>query len=62
MPERYVFDAYHMASASLGNCEVLLTWNFEHILKDRTERLLTVINKSLNIHIPKMRTPEVYVW
>lgn len=62
IPRRYVFDAYHIASASLGEFEALATWNYEHILKDKTEKLLRMVNKELRIHIPKLRSPEVYVW
>ena len=62
IPGKYVFDAYHIASASLGELEALVTWNFEHILRERTERLLETINREKNIHIPRLRSPEVYIW
>lgn len=62
VPERYIFDAYHMASASLGGFEALVTWNFEHILRERTERLLERTNREKNVHVPRLRSPEVYVW
>ena len=45
IPRQYVFDAYHVASASLGGFEALVTWNFEHILKEKTEALLVTINR-----------------
>ena len=62
IPENYIFDAYHIASASFGKFEALVTWNFEHILKERTERLLEIINREKNIHIPRLRNPEVFIW
>jgi hypothetical protein len=62
IPEKYVFDAYHIASASLGKFEALVTWNFEHMLSERTERLLEMINREKNIYIPRVRSPEVYLW
>ena len=62
IPEKYVFDAYHIASASLGKFEALVTWNFEHILRESTERLLEMINREKNVFIPRLRSPEVYVW
>jgi hypothetical protein len=62
IPEKYVFDAYHIASASLGKFEALVTWNFEHMLAEKTERLLEMINREKNIYIPRLRSPEVYVW
>jgi hypothetical protein len=62
IPRQYVFDAYHIASASLGGFEALVTWNFERILREKTERLLEMINREKNIRIPWLRSPEVYVW
>jgi len=62
IPVKYVFDAYHIASASLGEFEALVTWNYEHILRDKTEKLLRIVNKELKIFIPELRSPEVYVW
>jgi hypothetical protein len=62
VPKQYIFDAYHIASASLGGYEALVTWNFEHILKQKTELLLETINREENIHIPRIRSPEEYVW
>ena len=62
IPRKYIFDAYHIASASLGGFEALVTWNYEHILRDKTEKLLRMVNRKLGIHIPELRSPEVYVW
>jgi len=62
IPKQYVFDAYHVASASLGGFEALVTWNFEYILREKTERLLEIINREKSIRIPWLRNPEVYVW
>jgi len=62
IPRKYIFDAYHIASASVGGFEALVTWNYEHILRDKTEKLLRIVNKELGIHIPELRSPEVYVW
>ena len=62
IPRQYVFDAYHIASASLGGFEALVTWNFEHILREKTERLLETINREKSIRVPWLISPEVYVW
>jgi len=62
IPRKYIFDAYHIASASVGGFEALVTWNYEHILRVKTEKLLRIVNKELGIHIPELRSPEVYVW
>lgn len=62
IPRKYIFDAYHIASASIGGFEALVTWNYEHILRDKTEKLLRIVNKELGIYVPRLRSPEVYVW
>jgi len=62
IPTRYIFGAYHIASASIGGYEALVSWNFEHIVRAKTERMLEDINSELGIHIPKLRMPEVYLW
>jgi len=62
IPRKYIFDAYHIASASVGEFEALVTWNYEHILRNKTEKLLRMVNKERGIHIPELRSPEVYVW
>ena len=62
IPARYIFDAYHIASASIGGYEALVSWNFEHIVRAKTEKMLEDINSELGIHIPRLRMPEVYVW
>ena len=62
IPAKYIFDAYHIASASIGGYEALVSWNFEHIIRAKTEKMLEDINSELGIHIPRLRIPEVYVW
>ncbi len=62
IPVKYIFDAYHIASASIGGYEALVSWNFEHIIRAKTEKMLEDINSELAIHIPRLRIPEVYVW
>lgn len=62
IPRKYIFDAYHVASASLGGFEALVSWDFEHILREKTERLLETINREKNVHVPRIRSPEAYVW
>lgn len=62
IPARYIFDAYHIASASIGGYEALVSWNFEHIVRAKTEKMLEDINSELGLHIPRLRVPEVYIW
>jgi predicted nucleic acid-binding protein len=43
-PERYIDDALHVATASFYNVSYLLSWNFEHLVKVRTRRLVNSVN------------------
>ncbi len=62
IPAKYILDAHHIASASHGKFEALVTWNYEHILRDKTEKLLRTINKELRLYTPQLKSPEVYIW
>ena len=44
IPIRYRDDANHIAVASVNNCDVLLSWNFKHIVKVKTKREVAGIN------------------
>ena len=42
--ERYVDDALHVAVASFYEISYLVSWNFEHLVKVRTRRLVKLVN------------------
>ncbi len=46
-PERYRDDAIHLAIASINGIEILISWNFEHLVKRKT-RLEANLANSLN--------------
>lgn len=43
-PERYIDDALHVAIASFYHVSYLISWNFEHLVKVRTRRLVNSVN------------------
>jgi predicted nucleic acid-binding protein len=43
-PERYVDDALHVAIATFYEVSCLVSWNFEHLVKVRTRRLVNSVN------------------
>ncbi len=43
-PERYMDDALHVAVASFYEISYLVSWNFEHLVKVRTRRLVKLVN------------------
>lgn len=42
--ERYMDDALHVAVASFYEISYLVSWNFEHLVKVRTKRLVRLVN------------------
>lgn len=45
IPEKYRGDALHIAAAVVNRIEVIISWNFEHIVKLKTRIMVNGINK-----------------
>jgi len=43
-PEKYFDDALHTALASTNQIGILLSWNFTHLVKVKTRRMVALIN------------------
>ena len=57
IPVKYGDDALHIAVASVNNLDVIVSWNFTHIVKVKTKREVTGINallgyKEIEIYSP----------
>ena len=44
IPEKYIYDAYHAAIATCHNINYLVSWNFDHLVKAKTRRLINSVN------------------
>jgi len=44
IPEKYIYDAYHAAIATSHNINYLISWNFDHLVKAKTRRMLNSVN------------------
>ncbi len=44
IPKKYRNDALHIAIASVYNMDVIVSWNFEHMVKLKTRRAVHAIN------------------
>lgn len=60
LSKKHLRDATHIAVASVNNLDVLVSWNFTHIVREKTRRLVNLINwensyKELTIVAP----PEI---
>jgi predicted nucleic acid-binding protein len=45
IPERFELDAVHIACAVVNNIDVIVSWNFEHIVRLRTRLAVNAISK-----------------
>ena len=57
IPAKYEDDALHIAVASVNDLDVMVSWNFTHIVKVKTKREVTGINalmgyKEIEIYSP----------
>src|SRR4030042_237602 len=57
IPMKYRLDALHIAIATVYDMDILVSWNFEHIVKHKTRQMVTGVNflkgyKSIDIISP----------
>ena len=43
-PAKYFDDALHVAIATVNDIEFLLSWNFKHLVKVKTRKLVSLLN------------------
>jgi len=51
-------DALHLASASIGSIDFIVTWNLRHLYKRGTQEIIREINTKLMLSVPTIVTPE----
>ena len=56
-PEKYFDDALHVALASVNQIGILLSWNFTHLVKLKTRRMVSIVNLSENILPVEIASP-----
>jgi predicted nucleic acid-binding protein len=56
-PEKYLADALHVALASTNQIGILLSWNFTHLVKVKTRRMVAFINAIYNYNPVEIITP-----
>jgi predicted nucleic acid-binding protein len=50
-PEKYYDDALHVAIAAVNQIGILLSWNFVHLVKLKTRRMVALVN-ALENYLP----------
>ena len=58
IPARYFTDALHIAIASVYNIPVLVSWNFEHMVKIKTKLGINRINSQQGYPIIEISSPR----
>ena len=58
IPHKYMDDAYHLAVATIYNCDVVASWNFQHMVKYKTIIGVNGVNKMLGYKEIEILTPE----
>jgi hypothetical protein len=56
-PEKYSDDALHTALATTNQIGILLSWNFTHLVKLKTRRMVALINTMYNYNPLEIITP-----
>ncbi|MGD9201603.1 MAG: PIN domain protein [Chitinispirillia bacterium] len=56
--EKYLLDAQHIAIASLNHVDVLVSWNFKHIVNLRRIQLYNSINLKYGYPMIEIRIPK----
>jgi len=58
VPKRSWADARHIATATLSDVDVLVSWNFKHIVNLRRIRGYNAVNAGLGYQQLEIRTPQ----
>ena len=56
-PEKYFDDALHVALTSVNQIGILLSWNFTHLVKLKTRRMVSIVNLAENIMPVEIASP-----
>jgi len=59
-PEKYFDDALHVALASKNQIGILVSWNFTHLVKLKTRRMVSMVNlQEDSTHVEIISPPEL---
>ena len=56
-PEKYSADALHTAFSSTNQIGILVSWNFTHLVKVKTRRMVALVNAIHNYSSVEIITP-----
>lgn len=61
IPRKNILDAYHIAYATAYGIDAIVSWNFKHIVKLKTKKMVNGINLKLGYHEVEICSPEEVV-
>ncbi len=59
IPRKYRDDAVHIARAVIGNADILLSWNFNHLVKLKTIKSVNAVNTLKGYPAIEIATPAM---
>lgn len=60
--ERYLIDSQHIAIATVNRVDVLVSWNFKHIVNLTKIRLYNSVNLKYGYHLLEIRSPREIIY
>lgn len=61
IPQKYKTDAVHIAIAAVYKLDMILSYNFQHIVKEKTRNFTAPINAELGFPSIKINSPQEVV-
>ena len=58
---KYEGDCYHIALATINKVDVLLSWNFKHIVNNQKVLLFNFVNKDLGLNPIIIKDPKYFL-
>jgi hypothetical protein len=58
IPEKYLIDAIHISIATVNSMDMIISTNFQYIVKDKTRIFTNLINESLSYYPIKILSPK----
>jgi len=57
VPPKYRKDALHIAIATMNHIEILVSWNYRHIVRRRTKEIIRMVNSLYNYPLLEIVAP-----
>ena len=57
VPERYISDALHIAAAVYGDADILVSWNFKHLVKRNTRLMVNSVSAQRGLRSIEILAP-----